>query len=227
MGLIKQTDRVYIFPYEEERDRPNLGYILGDRWSLAVDAGHSADHVREFYRALEEKGLPLPALTVLTHWHWDHTFGMHMIHGLSLANEKTNEYLKAFRDRIEKEGPGFFLEMHPSIRREYLGGAAVTVVPADMTFRGEMCLDPGGCPVRVFEAPSPHTSDCTLIEVPGEKLLFLGDADCGTFPDWVKDRDRARALIDTIGRTGAEICVPGHWIALTAAQVIRDLADDD
>ncbi len=227
MELYRLSDRVYIFPYEEERDRPNLGYILGDRWSLAVDAGHSADHVREFYRALEEKGLPLPALTVLTHWHWDHTFGMHMIHGLSLANEKTNEYLKAFRDRIEKEGPGFFLGMHPSIRREYLRGAAVTVVPADMTFRGQMCLDPGGCPVRVFEAPSPHTSDCTLVEVPAEKLLFLGDADCGTFPDWVKDRNRSRALIDTIGRTGAEKCVPGHWTVLTAAQVIRDLADDD
>ena len=81
MKLERLTERVWVYPYEEERDRPNLSYIKGDRWSLAVDAGHSDDHVREFYRALEEEGLPLPELTVLTHWHWDHTFGMHAVHG--------------------------------------------------------------------------------------------------------------------------------------------------
>lgn len=56
------TQRIWVYPYEEERDRPNLIYIRGDRFSLAVDAGHSAEHVREFYRSLEEAGLPLPFL---------------------------------------------------------------------------------------------------------------------------------------------------------------------
>ena len=32
----------WVFPYEEDRDRPNLGYIRGDRWSLAVDAGQNS-----------------------------------------------------------------------------------------------------------------------------------------------------------------------------------------
>ena len=82
MKLYRLTERIWVYPYEETRDRPNLSYIRGDRWSLAVDAGHSEEHTRAFYRALEEAGLPLPALTVLTHWHWDHTFGMHAVHGL-------------------------------------------------------------------------------------------------------------------------------------------------
>ena len=64
MKLNRLTERIWVFPFEEERDRPNLGYIRGDRWSLAVDAGHSDDHVALFYRALEDAGLPLPALTV-------------------------------------------------------------------------------------------------------------------------------------------------------------------
>lgn len=38
------SERVWYYPYESERDRPNLGYIKGDNWSLAVDAGHSATH---------------------------------------------------------------------------------------------------------------------------------------------------------------------------------------
>ncbi len=60
MKLNRLTERIWVYPYEEERDRPNLSYIRGDRWSMAVDAGHSAEHTQEFYRALEEAGLPLP-----------------------------------------------------------------------------------------------------------------------------------------------------------------------
>ena len=55
--LNRLTERIWVYPFEEERDRPNLGYIRGDRWSLAVDAGHSDAHVAEFYRALEDAGL--------------------------------------------------------------------------------------------------------------------------------------------------------------------------
>ena len=71
----------WIFPLESAKDRPNLGYVLGKETALAIDAGHSSSHVEDFYRALEAEGLPLPDLTVITHWHWDHTFGMHAVHG--------------------------------------------------------------------------------------------------------------------------------------------------
>ena len=80
-------------PYETERDRPNLGYVKGDNWSLAIDAGHSAAHTREFYALLEKENLPLPSMTVLTHWHWDHTFGMHAVNGLCIATELTDRHL--------------------------------------------------------------------------------------------------------------------------------------
>ena len=55
MELKRLTERIWYFPYEEERDRPNLSYILGDQWSLAVDAGHSDAHVEAFYEALERE----------------------------------------------------------------------------------------------------------------------------------------------------------------------------
>ena len=53
MKLERLKDRIWVYPYEEERDRPNLTYIRGDRSSLAVDAGNSEEHTREFYSALE------------------------------------------------------------------------------------------------------------------------------------------------------------------------------
>ena len=95
MKLIQVTDRIWYFPLDDTKDRPILGYIRGDRFSVAVDAGHSAEHVQEFYAAIKAAGLPLPALTVITHWHWDHTFGMHAVNGLTLANRRTNEHLTA------------------------------------------------------------------------------------------------------------------------------------
>ena len=89
MKLEKISEHVWVYPFEERRDRPNLSYIRGERWNLAVDAEHSKEHLMEFYDALKEEGLPLPDITVITHWHWDHILGMHAVHGLTLANEKT------------------------------------------------------------------------------------------------------------------------------------------
>ena len=55
MELKRLTEHIWYMPFEAERDRPNLGYVKGDHWSLAIDAGHSAAHVREFYRLLEKE----------------------------------------------------------------------------------------------------------------------------------------------------------------------------
>ena len=225
MNLERLTERIWVYPYEEERDRPNLSYIRGDRWSMAVDAGHSAEHTQEFYRALEESGLPLPMLTVLTHWHWDHTFGMHAVHGLCLANERTNQYLEAFRDRLAAEGTAFFLEMDKRIRNEYADGRPVIVTPADLVFKGEMLLDAGCCPIRVFQAESPHTDDSTLIEVPGEKVLILGDSTGGAFPEWTVNQALAEKLAETVRKIHPETCLPGHWTPLSTEIIIQDLLE--
>ena len=225
MILKRLTERIWVYPYEEERDRPNLSYIRGDRWSMAVDAGHSAKHTQEFYQALEESGLPLPKLTVLTHWHWDHTFGMHAVHGLCLANERTNQHLKSFRDCLSAEGTAFFFEMDKRIRNEYADDRPVIVTPADLVFKGEMLLDAGGCPVRVFQAESPHTDDSTLIEVPGEKVLILGDSTGGAFPEWTVDQGLAEKLAEIVRKIHPEICLPGHWTPLSPEIIIEDLLE--
>ena len=227
MKLERMTERIWVYPFEKERDRPNLSYIRGDRWSLAVDAGHSEEHTREFYRALEEAGLPQPELTVITHWHWDHTFGMHAVHGLTLANERTNRYLADFKARLEKEGTAFFLAMHESIRNEYGNGKPVVVTPADLVFRGEVLLDAGNCPIRIFQAEAPHTDDSTLVWVPDENVLILGDCTGGTFPDWTVDQPLADQLAETVRQVNPGICLPGHWTPLSPEIVIDDLLNGE
>ncbi|MBR2822251.1 MAG: MBL fold metallo-hydrolase [Clostridia bacterium] len=223
MKLKRLTEHIWYMPYESERDRPNLGYVKGDYWSLAIDAGHSAAHVKEFYALLEKENLPLPNLTVLTHWHWDHTFGMHAIEGLSLANRKTNRYLGEWKDKIEKNGPGEFFALHESIRREYSENREVIIRPADIVFTGEIGLDLGGCTVKILETEAPHTDDSTLVYVHEDKTLFLGDCTGDDFFTGIKKRDLCRKLADTIMKIGPEICVEGHWVPVDPEDVLSDL----
>ena len=111
MELKRLTGHIWYMPHETERDRPNLGYVRGEKLSLAVDAGHSAAHVREFYALLEKENLPLPSITILTHWHWDHTFGMHAVNGLCIANELTDRHLAQWKEKIEKNGTDEFFSL--------------------------------------------------------------------------------------------------------------------
>ena len=224
-SLIHLTDRVWVYPHEEARDRPNLGYVRGDRLCLAVDAGHSDAHIAEFYAALEAAGLPLPDLTILTHWHWDHTFAMHKAHGLTLANGRTDRHLRDFREKIEREGVEAFLGLDGTIRREYAGNRPVVIVPADVVFSGGIDIDLGGCAVRAFEVESPHTDDATFIQIPDEGVLFIGDANSGAFPTWQRDAALANKLAGTIRALDANTVVEGHWVPVTKENIIADLTE--
>lgn len=226
MELIRFSNRIWYATFEEERDRPCLGYIRGDNWSVAVDAGHSDAHVDEFYDALKKEQLPLPELTVITHWHWDHSFGMHRVNGLCIANSRTNRHLKEYAAKIAAEGEETFLSLDPSIQKEYEGGRPVVIVPADIEFKKTLRLDPGGLSVCLSTSVSPHTDDTTLVYIPEEKFLFVGDCICGEFPTWEKDSQKTKDLIRTIEGIEAQHCLGGHWTILTKEELLIALRED-
>ena len=219
----KLSEHIWYMPFEEERDRPNLGYVKGEKISLAIDAGHSESHLREFYDFLIKEGLPLPSLTVITHWHWDHTFAMHSVNGITIANKTTNGHLLDCIKKLEENGPESFLNIYDSIRKEYEGGKEVIVVPADIVFEGDMTIDLGGCTVKVIQTKAPHTDDSTLVYVCEDKTLFVGDATCPQFPNGAKDKDLANELADMIRTIGAVICVEGHWQPVEVGDTLADL----
>lgn len=223
MELKKLSEHIWYMPFEEKRDRPNLGYVKGDKMSLAVDAGHSEAHIREFYDLLQKESLPLPFLTVLTHWHWDHTFAMHAVNGFTLANQTTNDYLLECIKKIEANGPDVFLNMHDSIRKEYSGGKEMIVVPADIIYEGDITIDLGGCTVKLLQTQAPHTDDSTLVYVCEDKTLFVGDSTCPEFPNGAKDKNLAERLADKIRSTGAVTCVEGHWQPVETEDTLNDL----
>ena len=146
MKLQRISEHVWVFPFNSSKDRPNLGYICGAKMALAIDAGHSSAHVEEFYDAIRSEGLSLPEITVITHWHWDHTYGMHAVNGKTVARPETNAKLAEISREMKREPAKVreFLNSDPTIRREYAGGVPVIVVSADETVKGDRTIDLGG-----------------------------------------------------------------------------------
>ncbi|HAG43674.1 MAG TPA: MBL fold metallo-hydrolase, partial [Clostridium sp.] len=51
-ALTKVTERIYFLENDKEADRPLIGYIKGDKYSLMVDAGNSKNHVKKFNNSI-------------------------------------------------------------------------------------------------------------------------------------------------------------------------------
>ncbi len=221
----KITSHVFIYPFEDERDRPNIGYIKGDKINLAIEAGHSENHVKEFYSALNKVNLPLPDLTAVTHWHWDHTFGMHAVHGLTIAEERTNKHLQ-YQQSLAKEDLSYqqkMMSMDACIQKEY-EDQTMTVTPADIVFHDHLTLDLDGIHAEISHIPSPHTDDGTVILIKEEKVLFIGDAISGPYPDYDHpDPLKSAQLKQCIEQLDFSICVGGHWIPESKEELLNRL----
>ncbi len=220
MELKKISDRVYYLPGEEENDRPILGYIKGDKYSLAVDAGNSSKHVEKFYNELRNANLRLPDYTVITHWHWDHTFGMHAVSGKTISGHLTNEKLKEvatwgwsdndMKDRLET---GKDIEMcDRCIKIEYSNREEITVITSDIELSGSLKINLGGIYCEIMEANAPHSVDSVLIYVPEEKTIFVGDAgyedfynNCGKY-----DKYKLKNYIELIRGFDFNIYIAAH-----------------
>lgn len=225
MGLERLTDRVCYFPHQAEVDRPMLAYLRGDHFSLAIDAGYSAKHVDDFYRLLDEAGLKRPDFTVITHWHYDHTFGMFHIHGASIACQETNRFLKqqqakacdaAYIDVLKNSDPYF--------AREYIQETTLKIVQADLQFQGQLVLDLGGITAQIFHTEAPHSEDSVCVYVPEEKILFLGDSVCeDVFHNGYMDKEKLRKLMDMIEQKDCAYCLLSHDEPLQKNALLEDL----
>ncbi len=93
-----------------------------------------------------------------------------------------------------------------------------------MEFEGSLLLDAGNCPIRFLRTEAPHTDDSTLVLIPEEGVLFLGDAAGGVFPTWEKDGALCGKLAETIKNAAPSVCLEGHWTPASLRETLDDLA---
>ena len=226
----------YLEP-DSHYDRPSLGYIRGERLSFAADAGASQAHVALFYSHLVKNGLPLPDLTGISHYHWDHSYGAAYVHGLTIASDRCNDMLMhesrylwnedAMKERLLSGEDIWFC--YCCRRIEYPDVKAIRVVQANIVISGNTVIDLGGVHVQVIYCGGPHSEDHLMFFVPEDKVLYVSDANTKdlfknkwlydeTHPETLQDRireiphftQRLAPYVDLMDKLDFEICVPGH-----------------
>lgn len=183
----KLTEHIYAYPCDGYTDRPNIGLVIGSKYTLLYDAGNSAAHVELMKKDLVEQGLPLPDYIVLSHWHWDHSFAAAFWNVPVIAGRETNEQLEVVQqwkwddqsmaDRVASGDDIVFC--NEMIKREYSDRSKIKVPTADIIFDGRMTIDLGGEVIaELLHCKGPHASDSILCYVPSERFIFLGDSNC-------------------------------------------------
>lgn len=236
MNFEKLTDRIYYLPATQETDRPILGFIKGTKYSLMVDAGNSPAHVDLFNQALKKLGFSVPDYVAITHWHWDHTFGMCAVDGKVIAHQLTNKQLgimsswqwtkEAMDKRLETGEEIAFCDN--CIRLEYPDLSLIKVQTADITFQKSITIDLGEIHCELIHIGGPHTNDSVAVYIPEEKVLFIGDAEA---PDHYYnggkyDKKLLGEFIDNLKAIDFEIYMMGHGTPDTKEETIKYLEEE-
>lgn len=204
----KITEHIYIRPCEGYTDRPNIGLIVGEKYSMLYEAGNSRFHVELMKKELSEQGLPFPDFVAVSHWHWDHSFGMDAWKIPSIAGRKTHEKLIEVSDwewdddsmekRIKsREDIAFCSEM---IKREYPDRSEIKVVGADIVFDDKLTIDLGGVTCELAHSKGPHSDDSVICYVPEDRFMFLGDSNCKDLygKPWHFDIEHEEDFLDSV-----------------------------
>jgi glyoxylase-like metal-dependent hydrolase (beta-lactamase superfamily II) len=197
-------------------DRPSLCAVVGERWTLALDAGSSRAHTREFLDGLPER----PTAVAYTHSHWDHVFGGVEIGGLVIAHSLTAQKLEEMAEVDWTDEAN----VSEDLRQELPAPRVVEIAPADIVFAERIELDLGGVGVTVEHVGGDHCDDACVMLVEPDALLFLGDCLCAS-PSEVLTVGRALPLYERILSYPAEHYVEGHHESVTTRAEVEELIE--
>lgn len=233
--LIKVSDNIYFMKYRRLGDRPNLYYIKGDKYSICIDAGTSKAQIDKFYKILKENNLEDPKYTIITHWHWDHTFALKYAKGETISSIKTYKKLEEVKtwkwnkkDRLQRIKDKLEIPFcDKNIGTEYPGYRGIDVVLPDTYLKKSKTLDLGNLKVELIVRDSTHTRDNIFIYVPSEKVLIVADADC---PDYynnaIYEKDKLIDMIEFFKSLDYEYHCLGHALPETKEFAINRLEEE-
>ncbi len=183
----------------------NIGLVVGSESALVVDTGSSPAQGAAIRRDAEAvAGVPVKAVAV-THWHWDHFFGLGAFADLPTYGHET------LAARLGDPALASTAAEH---------GVAVTelVAPAH-PFSLARVVDLGGRRVELVHFGRGHTDGDIVAIVPEANTVFAGDLleESGLpsfgpdsyFKDWPNAIDGILGLVDE-----GTVVIPGHGKAI-------------
>lgn len=186
--LKKLGNSIYYLSNQNDKDRPTLGLVCGDKYSLVIDAGNSVQHAKDFIHEIEQLNVPPVKYLVITHAHWDHFLGMNEFDATIIVNSLTNQIMNDWRNYsyddhsleqyvYSKKMTSMCVEI---IKNEIPERDSFKLKSPDIIFEGSLNIDLGNMVCVLERIRSTHTDDSTIIYIPDEKVIFLGDSAYGT-----------------------------------------------
>ncbi|MGG0670601.1 MBL fold metallo-hydrolase [Lederbergia citrisecunda] len=225
--LTKISDRLYYLPPVQETDRPILGALVGKEKTMLIDAGNSSQHASLFLRQLGEIGIQSDLL-VLTHWHWDHVFGMREIPVPSISCKETAGKIKEMQslswededlDQRVEEGTEIPF-CADAIKKEFAEERNIQVQLPTIVFENGMTVDLGGLTCEIEHVGGDHSSDSCVVFIPEEKALFVGDCLYANLyaEKWNYTIEKILKLIGQLEKYDADI----HFLSHHPAPLTKD-----
>ncbi|MCK2158405.1 MBL fold metallo-hydrolase [Exiguobacterium sp. 17-1] len=228
MQQFKQlTSRIWYQTPVSETDRPIVAVITGDERSLVIDAGNSSQHATLFLDEIEKHGLRRPDLVALTHWHWDHVFGMKQMAVPTIATNRTVDEMRKMMDYdwsdealAERIQQGIEIPFcADAIKLEFGKDREIEVILPTIRFSGELEIDLGGVTCLLRQVENDHSPGSALVYIPEERVLFLGDAMYADIfsAKWNYTVGQTTRLLDVIAEYDADYYVWSHGEAMAKA----------
>ena len=178
------TDSTLYLPDDPATDRPLLAAILGREAVLMIDAGASPAHAKLFLDGLKAATGRTPTWVVLTHWHWDHSFGLSYFTVPAIGHKNIAPHLSrlsglawdddALQARVQGGEEIEFCAEH--LRKEYGATRDIQICFPNLYFERLLILDLGDITCELHWIPTDHSDDSVAIYIREERTLFLGDA---------------------------------------------------
>lgn len=230
--LEKLSERFWYQTPVSETDRPILGAVVGDDMTLMIDTGNSENHAKYFLEELNKNGIQKPSLAVITHWHWDHIFGMSALDFPSIASSRTKDKMKelipfswtddALDERVKQ---GIEIEFcATAIKKEFKENRDIMVKLPTITFDEKAEIDLGGVTCILQHVGGDHTTDSIIVYIKEEKILFL--ADC-IYANMYAPRNNYTVsntvkLLDVIDTFDTETYILSHWKPVSKSEYSQE-----
>ncbi len=222
-GLTRISERVYSYvdaknPSVANSFGSNAGIVIGDKGILVVDTLASAKEAQRFISDIRKVSDKPIRYVVLTHNHFDHTFGNSEFAALGaviLAQDNCTENMNRTFPEFLKNAKNYGMSDEEA--------KAIRLTSPNLTFATSKRIDMGGVNVDLLFISPSHTNDSIMVSIPEEKVVFTGDIlftdyypymGQGDIPGWTRN-------LDHILNMGIDQIIPGHGPVSTK----KDVAD--
>jgi glyoxylase-like metal-dependent hydrolase (beta-lactamase superfamily II) len=218
--LNKFSEAIYYMSNQDENDRPTLGLVCGDESSLIIDCGNSTQHAKDFLLAIDKLNVPPIKYAVITHAHWDHFLGMNEFDATVIVNSETNKLLKVWQSyKFDDSSLQTYAEtklMNDTcievIKADIPNRESFHLKASDIIFENTLTIDLGNKICVLEKINSTHSPDATVVYIPDEKVIFLGDSVYGTTKNSLFHYKQSLLLpmIEDIEKYDAKAFLLGH-----------------